>query len=81
MEDLEEILRVYGTARRYMRAHGNPTQWGDDYPSRALLEEDIRRRQLYVDEEGGAVHGVFAFILGAVSYTHLDVYKRQSLWC
>lgn len=64
MEDMEEILRVYETARRYMREHGNPTQWGDDYPAQALLEEDIRRRQLYVDEEKGAVHGVFAFILG-----------------
>lgn len=64
LKDMEQILRVYDTARRYMKDSGNPTQWGDDYPARTLLESDIRKGQLYVDEEGGAVHGVFAFILG-----------------
>ena len=63
-EDLSAILAVYEAARRYMRENGNPTQWGESYPERAMLEEDIRRRQLYVDEQEGAIHGVFAFILG-----------------
>ena len=64
VEDLNAILAVYEAARRYMRENGNPTQWGESYPERAMLEEDIRRRQLYVDEQEGAIHGVFAFILG-----------------
>ena len=63
-EDLSAILAVYEAARRYMRENGNPTQWGESYPERAMLEEDIRRRQLYVDEQEGAIHGAFAFILG-----------------
>ena len=63
-EDLNAILAVYEAARRYMRENGNPTQWGESYPERAMLEEDIRRRQLYVDEQEGAIHGAFAFILG-----------------
>ena len=25
--DLDEILTVYDTARKFMRATGNPTQW------------------------------------------------------
>ena len=64
VEDLNAILAVYEAARRYMRENGNPTQWGESYPERSMLEEDIRRRQLYVDEQEGAIHGAFAFILG-----------------
>ena len=53
-EDLSAILAVYEAARRYMRENGNPTQWGESYPERSMLEEDIRRRQLYVDEQEGS---------------------------
>ena len=61
--DLDALLAVYASARAYMCLHGNPSQWGDDYPSPALLEEDIRRGRLYVDtDERGTV---------PVSYTHL----------
>ena len=63
--DLDALLAVYASARAYMCLHGNPSQWGDDYPSPALLEEDIRRGRLYVDtDERGAVHGAFAFLPG-----------------
>ena len=64
LSDLPALLPVYEAARRYMRENGNPTQWGDSNPPRATLEEDIRRRQLYVDEREGAIHSAFAFILG-----------------
>ena len=63
-EDLPEILRVYAAARAYMKANGNPNQWGDSHPAQALLEEDIRLGRLYVDDEQG-VHGVFALVFGA----------------
>ena len=63
--DLDALLAVYASARAYMCLHGNPSQWGGDYPSPALLEEDIRRGRLYVDtDERGAVHGAFAFLPG-----------------
>ncbi len=63
--DLDALLAVYASARAYMCLHGNPSQWGDDYPSPALLEEDIRRGRLYVDtDERGTVHGAFAFLPG-----------------
>ncbi len=73
-EDLPELLRVYATARAFMAAHGNPTQWGDGYPFSDILEEDIDRRQLYVVcSADGAIHGAFAFILGEdPSYAHID---------
>ena len=63
-KDLETILQIYETARRFMRASGNLLQWADGYPQRALLESDIEKKQLYVAEENGALQGVFAFILG-----------------
>lgn len=62
--DLDTLIALYETARGYMKAHGNPTQWGDSYPERALLEEDIARRQLYVDVQEGAIHGAFVLALG-----------------
>lgn len=62
-EDLPEILRVYAAARAYMKANGNPSQWGDSHPARALLEEDIRQQRLYVDDTDG-VHGAFALVFG-----------------
>ena len=64
-KDLDAIARVYDAARAYMAASGNPHQWGDSgYPHRELLKEDIEKRRLYVIEENGAVHAVFAFMLG-----------------
>jgi RimJ/RimL family protein N-acetyltransferase len=64
MEDLPELLRVYAAARELMKRTGNPTQWGEDRPSRETLEEDIRRGDLYLAEEEGRVVGGFAFPVG-----------------
>lgn len=63
--DLPAILSIYDAARDYMRRSGNPHQWGESgYPEKELLEEDIEIGRLYVIEENGAIHGVFAFMLG-----------------
>jgi hypothetical protein len=62
--DLEAILPVYEAARRYMCAHGNPTQWRDGYPTRALLEGDIEKHQLYVCENDGRIYGAFVLQVG-----------------
>lgn len=72
-EDLGAVLTVYGTARKFMRENGNPMQWGDSYPSEELLKDDIAKRRLYVVEEGGAIHGAFAFCPGLEpTYAHLE---------
>ena len=62
--DMEQILSVYQTARTFMAANGNPTQWGTTYPAAELLEEDIRLSRLFVDEVQGRVCGVFMFAMG-----------------
>ena len=62
--DLARILEIYETAKAFMRANGNPTQWSGSYPQRELLEEDIAAGHLFAVTEQDTVHGVFAFILG-----------------
>ena len=47
-----------------MEEHGNPNQWGKTNPPRCLLEEDIRKNNLYTIRLGENICGVFAFILG-----------------
>ena len=74
IEDLDSILEIYAKAREYMRSTGNPTQWGTDKPRRELLEDDIRKGELFVGEnEKGELHFVFAFILGEdPTYSYIE---------
>ena len=60
-DDLPAVLAIYEHARAFMKETGNPTQWDDGYPSRQLLEADVAEGALYVIEECGTLHGVFAF--------------------
>lgn len=61
--DLPRILEIFSYAREQMQKNGNPNQWGSTYPPRELLEEDIARGRLYVEEET-EIEGVFVFFLG-----------------
>lgn len=62
IHDIEDIMRIYDTARRTMRASGNHSQWVDGYPKREMVEDDIARRVSYVMEgDDGVPHGVFMF--------------------
>lgn len=62
--ELPCILSVYRSAREFMCQNGNASQWAGGYPPEALLRRDIAAGQLYVLEEGGEIHGVFALIEG-----------------
>lgn len=42
-EQMEEILNIYREARQFMREQGNPDQWGEEYPRREMLEQEIGR--------------------------------------
>lgn len=65
INDLIRILEIYRYARQFMAEHNNPTQWSDHYPPKELLEEYLRKQQLYVVTEGECIHGVFTFFIGA----------------
>ena len=64
VEDLDEILKIYGHAKKFMVATGNPTQWSGGYPQRELLEEDIANGGLYAVTAGETICGVFYFVIG-----------------
>ncbi len=61
LSDIDNILAVYDSARSFMRATGNMTQWTGGYPSREVAESDIQRDSLYVCEEDGALLAVFYY--------------------
>ena len=65
VRDIADILRIYETARAFMRAAGNTVQWTDGYPSGEIVQADMARGVLYVCENADArIHAAFALIPG-----------------
>ena len=60
--DMTDILNVMEAAKRIMRQAGNIHQWGDGYPSRAVIAADMDREGGFVIEEEGRIVGYFAFL-------------------
>ena len=70
--DIDALCARYAEGRRFMAAHGNAAQWRGGYPQRAVLEEDMRKKQLYLCEEG-AICAAFVFYMGPEpAYDALD---------
>lgn len=63
-KDLKDILKIYASARAYMKLKGNPTQWGDTYPEVDMLAEDLHLKQLYVIEDSDKIVGCFVLAGG-----------------
>ena len=63
-EDLPRIEEIYAYARKFMAETGNPTQWGNTTPQTCLLEDDIKKGDLYVLVHDQVIHGVFYFFIG-----------------
>ena len=72
------MLDIYTTARAFMRAHGNMSQWNGPYPDEATLRDDIAQQQLYVIEQDGIVRGCFALI-GGIEPTYHTIENGQWL--
>ena len=64
MKDMDALLALYAGARRFMAEHGNPNQWWGGYPTRAMLEDDLAQKQLYVCEEEGRIFAAFVLAMG-----------------
>ena len=62
--DIDALQAIFAYARAQMAADGNPTQWGDGYPSREPLEHDIQRSVSYIVEHNGQPCATFVFIIG-----------------
>lgn len=62
--DLDTIMSVYQHAKKVMEQSGNPGQWVNGYPSRELIEGDLRKEHLFVLENEGQVEAVFVYFIG-----------------
>ena len=62
--DADRIFEIYEYARAYMKAHGNPHQWGDDRPEKSLTKDDIKNQRCYVMEDDGHIFACFVFTIG-----------------
>lgn len=58
-EDLPSILIIYRNARSFMKEHGNSNQWGENYPDKDTVENDINKGQLYIITEDNTILAVF----------------------
>lgn len=59
---MADIMKVMDAARRIMRQSGNMHQWGDGYPSEAVIAADMEKHGGFVVEDGGKIVGYFAFL-------------------
>ena len=60
--DMAAIMQVMDAAKKIMRQSGNMHQWGEGYPSEAVIMSDIENDGGFVIDDGGNVVGYFAFL-------------------
>ena len=67
--DMPEIMQVMEAAKKIMRSSGNIHQWGDGYPSEAVIYSDMENHGGFVIEEDNGenpstkkIVGYFAFL-------------------
>ena len=60
--DIPEIMKVVDAAKGIMRQSGNMHQWGEGYPSEAVIAADMERNGGFVVEDEKKIVGYFAFI-------------------
>lgn len=76
--DIDEIMELYSEARKFMKAAGNPDQWKDNYPSRELIESDVKVGSLYVCTENKEIIASFFFVIG-LDPTYIKIYRGKWL--
>lgn len=59
---MTEIMKVMDAAKQIMRQSGNMNQWGDGYPSEAVITADMGKDGGYVIEDCNQIIGYFAFL-------------------
>ena len=73
---MAEIMQVMDAAKGIMRQSGNMHQWGEGYPSEAVVTADMERNGGLVIEDGGKVVGYFAF-LPSTEPTYAKIYDGE----
>ena len=75
---MSEIMLVMDAAKQIMRQSGNMHQWGDGYPSEAVIMADMEKGSGYVIEDEGKLVGYFAFF-PSPEPTYSRIYEGQWL--
>ena len=76
--DMPEIMQVMEAAKKIMRSSGNMHQWGDGYPSEAVITNDMEKHGGFVIEDAGRIVGYFAF-LSSPEPTYSKIYNGEWL--
>lgn len=64
-EDIQIVMDIYESGRKYMRENGNLEQWNNGFPPRELVTQDIEDGISYVvEDENEQIICVFAFLKG-----------------
>ena len=78
LSDMSEIMKVMDAAKKIMRQSGNLHQWGEGYPSEAVITADMEKNGSFVVEDDGMVVGYFAF-LQSPELTYARIFDGQWL--
>lgn len=62
--EINEVMKIYEAARKFMKENGNPDQWGDDRPAKSKIEDDIKAGNNYVCVDNGKLVGAFTYMYG-----------------
>ena len=76
--DMADIMKVMDAAKRIMRQSGNMHQWGEGYPSEAVIRSDMEKNGGFVIEDDGKIAGYFAFLSSPES-TYARIYEGRWL--
>ncbi|MBP1924752.1 hypothetical protein J2Z76_000605 [Sedimentibacter acidaminivorans] len=76
--EINTIMKVYSTAKKFMKDNGNPNQWGKEYPEISLIECDVERGNSFVCIEDDEIVGTFYYIVGEEP-TYAKIYEGQWL--
>ena len=74
--DIPEIMKVVDAAKGIMRQSGNMQQWGEGYPSEAVIAADMERNGGFVVEDDKKIVGYFAF-LQSPEPTYAKIYEGK----
>ncbi len=74
--DIPEIMKVVDAAKGIMRQSGNMHQWGEGYPSKAVIAADMERNGGFVVEDDKKIVGYFAF-LQSPEPTYAKIYEGK----
>lgn len=78
ISEIDTLMGLYSQARKFMAEHGNPNQWGDSYPDRKLIEQDVEEGCSYVCVEEGRIAATFFFKTGE-DKTYREIYEGKWL--